>query len=499
MKKIIITEFTTLLILLLCSVGFVNHFYAVRSLQNDADQLLYQLHDALTESHAVLKSLSGSMGDECDATAKGRTSTLTYSHPSVRFLGFLDSNGSLCTDDTHQNKLIDHQSASHHALSESLLLSQASTDGKLDLLMILEQNGKRYISSINPFMVDNLAEFACTDCLQYSFTIRGNPDLKFNSPTMGSASFIDYQTARNEMGLSVGLQVSASREFYNYYKELSWLSTLILSVLISALVTYLTYKVLVYRLSLGRVITSALEDNEFVPYYQPIVDSRNGQVVGAELLARWQTRQGKLIPPYQFIPYAEDSGLIIDITNQLLEKAAADIVDLGWASSGQFVSVNLVADHLQDDTLFEFIDALLEKNQLAPSAISLEITERNQIDDLQSARTHLDKFYDRGINLKLDDAGTGYGGFSYVQELGVNTLKIDKMFVDTIGRDDIKGSVLDAIIAFAQSSGLHMIAEGVEDQHQVDYLKERDVYLIQGYVYGKPMPIKEFKTWLNKN
>ncbi len=107
------------------------------------------------------------------------------------------------------------------------------------------------------------------------------------------------------------------------------------------------------------------------------------------------------------------------------------------------------------------------------------------------------QFYKKGITLKLDDAGTGYGGFSYIQELGISTLKIDKMFVDTIARDDIKSSVLDSIISFAKSSKLGMIAEGVEEQHQVEYLKQHDVFLIQGYVYAKPMPIAELKKWID--
>jgi len=100
--------------------------------------------------------------------------------------------------------------------------------------------------------------------------------------------------------------------------------------------------------------------------------------------------------------------------------------------------------------------------------------------------------------LKLDDAGTGYGGFSYVQELGIDTLKIDKMFVDTINSDDVKRSVLDAIIAFADSSELKTIAEGVEDFAQVNYLAERGVYAIQGYVYAKPMPVEDLAKWVVK-
>ena len=108
----------------------------------------------------------------------------------------------------------------------------------------------------------------------------------------------------------------------------------------------------------------------------------------------------------------------------------------------------------------------------------------------------LEKFYQAGIKLRLDDAGTGYGIFSYVHELGASTLKIDKMFVDTINRDDVKGTVLGAIIAFARSSNLEMIAEGVENSYQVDYLSSKGVFYIQGYIYAKPMSFEHFSEWL---
>jgi sensor c-di-GMP phosphodiesterase-like protein len=103
---------------------------------------------------------------------------------------------------------------------------------------------------------------------------------------------------------------------------------------------------------------------------------------------------------------------------------------------------------------------------------------------------------ERGYHFKLDDFGTGYGGFAYLQRLGIRQIKIDKMFVDTIGTDDLKRSVLDATIAFGLKSGMEMIAEGVETQEQVDYLHRHGVHLIQGYVYAKPMPLSKLKIWL---
>lgn len=137
---------------------------------------------------------------------------------------------------------------------------------------------------------------------------------------MSEPAFIEYKTSRLQGSVNVDLYVRGTQTFFNYYQELSWASTIAFSLLIASLVSFMSYKLLTLRQSLERIIKDAIKYREFVPYYQPIVDSRTGSVVGAEVLARWQRSDGSVVPPYQFIPFAEDSGLIIDITDQLIEK-----------------------------------------------------------------------------------------------------------------------------------------------------------------------------------
>jgi len=132
----------------------------------------------------------------------------------------------------------------------------------------------------------------------------------------------------------------------------------------------------------------------------------------------------------------------------------------------------------------------------SPARLTFELTERDPIKHIQGAMAEIAALQERGYHFKLDDFGTGYGGFAYLQRLGIRQIKIDKMFVDTIGTDDLKRSVLDATIAFGLKSGMEMIAEGVETQEQVDYLHRHGVHLIQGYVYAKPMPLSKLKIWL---
>lgn len=243
-----------------------------------------------------------------------------------------------------------------------------------------------------------------------------------------------------------------------------------------------------YRQSLKGLLHAGLARQEFVPFYQPIIDSRTRCVVGFEALLRW-CRGGEFTSPGAFIAYAEEQGLILPMTEQLLDKVIADLPQL---APEQWVSVNLVAAHLEH--------ALL-RNQLqrhdwpSPTRLTFELTEREPIMDIEAATHEITLLQEKGYHFKLDDFGTGYGGFAYLQRLGIRQIKIDKMFVDTIGTDDPKRNLLDAIIAFGRNSDMEMIAEGVETQTQVDYLGQHGVHLIQGYLYAQPMQLHDLLPW----
>ena len=244
-----------------------------------------------------------------------------------------------------------------------------------------------------------------------------------------------------------------------------------------------------YRRSLKGLIYRGLARQEFVPFYQAVVDSRTRAVVGFEALLRWE-RENAFTPPGAFIAYAEEQGLILPMTEQLLEKIIADLPHL---APQQWVSVNLVAAHLEHPHLRS---QLQRHDWPSPTRLTFELTEREPILDIQAAISEITLLQEKGYHFKLDDFGTGYGGFAYLQRLGIRQFKIDKMFIDTIGTDDPKRNLLEAIIAFGLKSSMEMIAEGVETQEQVDYLAHRGVYLIQGYLFARPMPLRDLLPWL---
>lgn len=264
-----------------------------------------------------------------------------------------------------------------------------------------------------------------------------------------------------------------------------------IGMILGTLLTALYWLRRCYRCSLKGLLQTGLIKKEFVPFYQPVIDSRTHQVVGFEALIRWQ-RGSELIQPDAFINYAEEQGLILPITEQLLVRVLSDLLTL---PRELWVSVNLVAAHIEQPVLRN----LLQKyHKPSPERLTFELTERKPILNLKAATEEINKLQQMGYYFKLDDFGTGYGGFAYLQSLGIRQIKIDKMFVDTIGTHDLKRSILDAILAFGRESGMEMIAEGVETQQQVDYLLHHGVYHIQGYIYAKPMAMSELLCWLKK-
>ncbi|MGI3002529.1 EAL domain-containing protein [Shewanella algae] len=239
--------------------------------------------------------------------------------------------------------------------------------------------------------------------------------------------------------------------------------------------------------SLGSMLRKGVVNQEFVPFYQPIMDVRQGKLVGYEVLVRWK-KDKEFISPAAFIEHAENCGLIIPITESLLQQVLQHLPEL---EPNAWVSINLVAAHLERGHLSRLLE---QNNWPEPGRLKFEVTERLPIADIETAKQEIAKLSARGYGFTIDDFGTGYGGFKYIQTLGIGSIKVDKMFTDTIGTNDLKLDVLNAIIAFGLESGLETIVEGVETAQQLAYLKSRGVYLVQGYYFACPMPVEELKN-----
>ncbi|MDI2589554.1 EAL domain-containing protein [Psychrobacillus sp. NEAU-3TGS] len=244
-------------------------------------------------------------------------------------------------------------------------------------------------------------------------------------------------------------------------------------------------------------LRNAIQQKAFVIHYQPKVSLDTNQIIGVEALVRWSNDTLGVVSPAEFIPFAEDSGLIIPISEVILEKVCMDIVD--WRSRGIHhipVSINIAALHFQQDDFMERINTILTKYNCSPQQLELELTERTVMEDSESIVHKLVKLKRMGFKLSIDDFGTGYSSLSYLNRFPLNYLKIDSSFIQQMTELQDKQAIVDTIILMAHRLHIKVIAEGAETKDQVKLLKEMGCDIVQGYYFSKPISSAAFLDFL---
>ena len=239
-------------------------------------------------------------------------------------------------------------------------------------------------------------------------------------------------------------------------------------------------------------LRAGLELRQFVPYYQPIVDITKGRLVGAEVLVRWQKPDGSLVQPGSFIPLAESTGLIVPMTRSIMQRVRAELGEAMAKRPNFEIGFNLTALHFADEAVVKDIADIFGDSPIRMSQIVVEVTERQPLGNLTSARRVIAALQELGVRVAIDDVGTGHGGLSYMLKLGVDVIKIDKMFVDAIGTERYSTTIIETLVELARNMRMGIVAEGVENFEQVAYLRERGIHHAQGYVFAPPLPGSSF-------
>lgn len=239
-------------------------------------------------------------------------------------------------------------------------------------------------------------------------------------------------------------------------------------------------------------IVSGIEREEFIPYYQPVINLKTGQLDGCEVLVRWAKEDGSLVSPGAFISVAESTGLGLDMTRLIMRTVRSDLEESYAKRPELKAAINLFHEHFKDLEIVSDVKAIFSGGGVSFSQLVFEVTERYPLADMARAKEVICALQELGAKVALDDAGTGHGGLAYLQELGLDILKIDKLFIDAIGHNETAAPIVSSLVDLAGSLEMDLIAEGVETFEQVEYLRSIGVIKAQGFIFAPPLNARNF-------
>ena len=383
--------------------------------------------------------------------------------------------------------------------TESITLVQFG-DMDMPALKITQAFGQvRRVSAFVPLLgqtSEGLAQGLASASLMRVLLTNGTPVLTVGDSSgfdrrSSSAEFIYAQAFAGELPLKVEyavpfVMVRAS------YADLDMAFTAIACVM----------SAIVLLLSLGYVRRSrvpafdlerAIARGEIKPYYQPVINLRTGELMGCEVLCRWEKKNGEVVPPGAFIDYAEVTGLAIPMTLSLMQQVKFDLSDLSQMMPEMKISINLFEGHFRDGSIVEDVQAIFGNSPIGFRQLVFEITERHPLGNSAVANSVIAGLHALGARLAMDDAGTGHSNLAYLGTLGVDVIKIDRIFVDMVKPGTTQVPVLDGLIAMAKDLDCEIVAEGVETEEQALYLRARGVVQAQGYIFAPALKIGAFR------
>jgi EAL domain-containing protein (putative c-di-GMP-specific phosphodiesterase class I) len=252
-----------------------------------------------------------------------------------------------------------------------------------------------------------------------------------------------------------------------------------------------------HRLDLENQIRRAIDNQQFELFYQPKVDVETWSLVGAEALLRWNHPERGAIAPDDFIPVAEETGLIVPLGQWVLHQACKQVREWSSLPTGAIpVSVNISSHQFNSDGLIEDVFDAVAAGHIDASLLELEITESVLLQDADNTLTSLRRLKEAGVSLSVDDFGTGYSSLSYLKRFPIDTLKIDRSFVKDLHCDADDAAICAAILAMSRQLGLNVVAEGVESEQQLEFLRRHGCNQIQGYLCSPPISASDFAAML---
>ncbi|WP_409305129.1 EAL domain-containing protein [Peribacillus sp. SCS-155] len=250
------------------------------------------------------------------------------------------------------------------------------------------------------------------------------------------------------------------------------------------------------KFMLGNELRKAIGNKEFEVHYQPKITLDTGHLSGAEALVRWNHPARGMVAPFEFIPVAEENGLIIEIENIVFEKVCSQLQEWTKESKQIPVAINLSQKHFYQEDIVEKFQEHMDRYEIPPHLLEIEITESIMFDQNPAIISRLHALRDMGIKISIDDFGTGYSSLSYIKRLPIDKVKIDKSFIMDLSNNEDSKAIVSLILSMANHLNLEVVAEGIEDEQQLTYLQSMKCLEGQGYLFSKPLPTNDFKKFL---
>jgi len=446
--------------------------------KNDFEKVLYSTwHEKVTQTSSTLIALAENL-EYCNPISIQALQYHEYHNPDVRLFGWFNEDLQVCTSRPGLSKvsppiptILERYPYEQHL---DLVLFEKGKEKQPKVILLLQHQTQQWFAIFEPWVLFSSPQ-SCPLCVDV-FTRSQDGVL----PTFHIGAlpvYVKYDTT------AIRLQQKSTALF------MGGLCVLLLSVGTITIFLWQRIRYLSPTLQLKR----AIDQGEIQPYFQLIIDTRTGKATHCEVLARW-IQGGTLMPANEFIPLAESSGLIDTLLLSLINQTLSMTHSNPTIFRSITFSFNVSPSQLERPN---FVTKLTTHLHSAAIPIGLEITEREPFESLSHAQVVLNSLKKIGVILELDDVGTGYNSFASVKELGIDIIKIDKMFIDTIMYDDLKRKVLDGIIEFGHTAQVTLIAEGVEHEKQAEYLYQKGVFLHQGFLYCKPLDKTSFLVRLS--
>mgnify|MGYP000058943690 CR=1 FL=1 len=471
---------------------------AQNTLTDYAERMVDHLELTIDQGVLALTELAGNGAMECNSAAIDEMRRAIFDTYVLREIAVVDREGNkICADTIFKverwtlsrqetvNRAIDVSVVTDEKTFMRSLAVRYSPDGDRALVAHFAPNSLGLDILSDSWRSAGIARLSLLDGTEFqTVPDRLDPNFTIGDDTIGAT------VASNRYPLGVDIQVDRATVMREY--ENLKVYALIAMSIFAGVVLGLAVLIARQRPSASDDISQGMKAGEFIPYYQPVINLSTGRLEGCEVLLRRRRRDGTIQSPAAFIAQAEADGQIIPLTRQLMRRT---INELGGHYSRRphlTVAFNLCAHHFTSDEVVHDVETIFSGSPIAPAQLVFEVTERLPLDDTTMAIQVISELQEVGSKVALDDAGTGHSGLAMLHRLGMDIVKIDKLFIDPIGPDTKSAPIVDSLVDIAKNLGMSLVAEGVETLDQVNYLRSIGVDAAQGYLFAPPLPAKPF-------